>query len=419
MTGIEKLRKEIRFDMVKKPVRQRGYLRPITWILSFPAVWKHRLKISRVGMEHLKPPYLLLCTHHAFLDFKVTSAAIFPHRANYVVAIDGFIGREWLLRQAGGICKRKFTNDVQLIRQIRHVIVKNKDILALYPEARYSLIGTNAVLPDSLGKMAKLLGVPVVMLNMHGNYLNTPCWNLTPRGNRIAADLTSILSEEDLKEKSVAEINTVINDAFTYDEYRWQKEQGIIIDHPKRAEGLHKVLYQCPHCLTEYRMSSSGATITCEACNKMWEMTELGELKTVRPASDETDLITEFPHIPDWYEFEREQVRREVEEGTYHFTAEATVDALPNARRYIRLGTARLTHSMEGFVLEGTFDGEPFLLEKPVKTMYSCHIEYEYFDKGDCIDLSTLEDTYYIYPHGSQFSVTKMALATEELYYRR
>jgi hypothetical protein len=58
-------------------------------------------------------------------------------------------------------------------------------------------------------------------------------------------------------------------------------------------------------------------------------------------------------------------------------------------------------------------------MERPVKSMYSCHIEYDYLGKhGDCIDLNTLEDTYYIYPEGSDFSVTKIALATEELYYR-
>ncbi|HCG63917.1 MAG: hypothetical protein A2Y31_05430 [Spirochaetes bacterium GWC2_52_13] len=417
MTGIEKLRAAVRFDMVRKPVRQRGYLRPLTWILSYPAVWKHRLAVTKRNMDGLKPPYLLLCTHHAFMDFKVTTAAIFPHRANYVVAIDGFIGREWLLRQAGGICKRKFTNDIQLIRQIRHVIVKQGDILALYPEARYSLIGTNAVLPDSLGKMVKLLGVPVVMLNMHGNYLNSPCWNLTERGNRLAADLTQILTVEDLKGSTVAEINERIGEAFSYDEYAWQKDQGIVIDYPKRAEGLHKVLYQCPHCLTEYRMTSHGAHISCTACSKSWEMTELGELRAVQKADDEQTLHTEFTHIPDWYEFERGNVRAEVESGTYRLQVEATVDALPNAKRYIRLGTAALSHSMEGFVLDGVFDGEPFRLEKPVVSMYSCHIEYDYFGRGDCIDLSTLEDTYYIYPHGSEFSVTKMALATEELFY--
>ena len=36
---------------------------------------------------------------------------------------------------------------------------------------------------------------------------------------------------------------------------------------------------------------------------------------------------------------------------------------------------------------------------------------------GDPFDLNTLEDTWYIYPHDCDFAVTKMALATEELYF--
>ena len=126
-------KESIKFDMEKKPERQQLFLKPVTWALSFPAVWMRGLKLNKVNMEGLKPPYLLLCTHMAFLDFKVTTAAIFPHRANYVVAIDGYIGREWLMRKVGCICKRKFTNDITLIRHIRHVIEKNKDIGVIYP----------------------------------------------------------------------------------------------------------------------------------------------------------------------------------------------------------------------------------------------------------------------------------------------
>ncbi len=50
-----------RFDMFKKPIRQRHFLRPVTWLLSYPAVWAHRVKITKVGMQGIKPPYLLLC----------------------------------------------------------------------------------------------------------------------------------------------------------------------------------------------------------------------------------------------------------------------------------------------------------------------------------------------------------------------
>lgn len=107
-------------------------------------------------MEGVKPPYIILCTHHAFVDFKVLTKAIFPHPANYIVAIDGFIKREWLLRNVGGICKRKFVNDIKLVKQIKYSLEELKSIVAIFPEARYSLIGTNAILPESLGKMIKI-----------------------------------------------------------------------------------------------------------------------------------------------------------------------------------------------------------------------------------------------------------------------
>jgi transcription elongation factor Elf1 len=397
------------FDMAKKPMRQMNVLRPITWLCSFPNVWRARLRVNKIRMHGIKPPYLLLCTHMAFQDFMVTTAAVFPHRANYVVAIDGFIGREWLLRAVGGICKRKFTNDIKLIKHINHVLNVNKDILALYPEARYSLIGTNAVLPASLGKLAKMMKVPVVVLNIHGNYLNSPVWNLQKRHNRIEADMTCLFTAEEAAESSVDEINRKINEAFSYDEYEWQRKKQIRIKHKDNASGLHKILYKCAHCGAEYEMTSHGTTLECLHCGKTWTLTEYGELRG-------NDGVTEYERPSLWYEYEREEVRKEIENGTYCFEDEVIVDSLPNARGFIRLGTGRLRHDMNGFVLEGAFGGEEFLLEKDPLTMYSCHIEFEYNKTGDCIDLSTLSDTYYLFPQGKQFSVTKIALATEELY---
>ena len=72
---------------------------------------------------------------------------------------------------------------------------------------------------------------------------------------------------------------------------------------------------------------------------------------------------------------------------------------------------------MKGFRLDGTWEGEDYHVEIPAPELYSVHIEYEYLGKyGDCVDLTTLDDTLYCYPKNCEFSVTKMALATEELY---
>ena len=126
-----------RFDMSRRPTRTKWYLHPVTIAVSLPEVIRHRTILKRSGTEGLKPPYLLLCNHNAFFDFKVATRAIWPSRANYVVAIDGFIGREKLLRDVGCICKRKFTSDISLVRNLQQT-VKNGDVIVLYPEARYS-----------------------------------------------------------------------------------------------------------------------------------------------------------------------------------------------------------------------------------------------------------------------------------------
>ncbi len=402
-----------RFDMKKPPVRTKWYLRPLTYLLSLPAVIKHKTIITKNGTESLKPPYVLLCNHNAFMDFKVATKAIFPARANYVVAIDGFIGREKLLRDVGCICKRKFTNDLTLIRQLKKVI-QNGDVAVLYPEARYSLCGTTAVLPSSLGKFCKMMDVPVVSLICHGHHVNSPFWNLHDR--KVApteAEMTLLFSREDLKKYSDDEINSKIVDSFQYDDYAWQKERGIRIKYNKRAEGLHSVLYQCPHCGKEYDMRSEGAKLICGACGKSWSLTELGEL-----CADYGE--TEFSHIPDWYEWERANVRKEVREGTYSSgKLKVKVQSLPNAKRFICLGEGTLVHDMNGFAVRVTDkDGDEHEMIKTPASLYSCHIEYNYLGKhGDCVDLNTLEDTWYVYPYGNDFSVTKMALATEELYY--
>ena len=401
-----------RFDMTKPPVNTKWYLRPLTYLFSVPEVISHKTRITKTGVDGIKPPYILLANHNAFLDFKVATKAIFPHRANYVIAIDGFIGRENLLRNVGGICKRKFTSDLVLVRQLKKA-ADNKNVLIIYPEARYSLCGTTAVLPSSLGRLCKKFGIPVVTLICHGHHINSPFWNTKNRNIRnTEAELSLLFTPGELKKLDSEEINRRIVERFQYNEYEWQKKNKVKVTVPFRAEGLHKVLYKCPSCGTEFHMSSNGIFLKCDKCGKKWELTEYGELRAESGS-------TEYASVPDWYEWERKCVREEVEKGKYSSgILPVTVRSLPNADGYIELGEGQLLHDMNGFTVMGKDkDGDTFSMSKPVLSLYSVHIEYDYLGKyGDCVDLNTLEDTWYIYPHDCEFSVTKMSLATEELY---
>ena len=399
------------YDTTKKPLRQSKLFTFILWAGSKVIMAFQPYKVEKINMEGFKRPYLLLSNHQYFVDFYLNAIATYPNPVNNIATIDGYYRRPFIMEWLGCLCKRKFTTDISLVRSIKYCFEELKSVVSLYPEARYTPIGTTAILPDSLGKMIKMCGVPVAVLIHHGNYLHTPFWDHDhARKVKLHSTLTGLLTAEDVKQLSADEINEKIREAFYYNEYEWQKKNNIRITEPFRAQGLHKVLYQCPHCLTESRMNSKGTEVFCEACGKRWEMDELGELHAL-----EGD--TEFTHIPDWFEWERAQVRKQIREGNYHFEDEVDVYSLPEPWRFRDLGKAVLTHDMTGFTLKGHYNGEEYCIHRPAQGMYGLHVEYDYvyLKPNDCVDISTENDSFYCYPT-LQNVVTKLSFATEELF---
>ena len=399
------------YNTAKYPIRQPRFFTWLIWLLSKIMLTGKNYKIEKINTENLKPPYILLSNHLYFVDFELAALATYPHRINNVVSIDGYYRRPWLMVLIGAICKRKFTNDLHLVKSIRRVLQKG-DVFCMYPEARYSPDGTTAILPESIGKLIKMNKVPVACMLHRGNHLRTPFWNFRkPRKVPLHTTFTQILTAEQVAELSVDEINKIVREALDYDEYRYQKENGIKITEPFRAEGLHKILYQCPACKTEHKMASKGAEIFCEECGKRWTLLEDGNLKA-------NEGETEFSHIPDWFAWERTEVRKQVENGTYHFEDTVDVFSLPRCWRYFHLGDAKLTHNInDGFTLTGHYRGKDYKIERKPLGQIGLHVEYDYcyLKPFDCIDISTDKDSFYCYPT-KQNVVTKLSFATEEIY---
>ena len=399
------------YKTAKYPIRQPLIIAWLITLLSRFALIGKKYKIEKINMEGLKPPYMLLSNHMYFIDFEITAQATFPHRVNNVVSVDGYYRRPPLMELIGAICTRKFTSDLHLVKSINRVLKKG-DILCMYPEARYSPCGVESYIPESLGKLIRMNKVPVVTVVHHGNHLHTPFWNYRKKRKvPLYTTFTQILTPEQIKSMSVDEINEAVRKALSYDEYQYQKDNGILIKEPHRAEGLHKVLYQCPHCLTESKMASKGTELFCTHCGKRWNLNEDGTLSALEGE-------TEFSHVPDWFRWEREQVRKQILAGTYSFSDEVDVYSLPRCWKFEKLGKARLTHDPEnGFVLEGHYNGEDYRIQREPLETNSLHIEYDYcyIKPFDCVDISTEKDSFYCYPTQENV-VTKLAFATEEIY---
>ena len=401
-----------RYKTAKYPIRQPIYLTWLIWFLSKIMLIGKKHKVDRINMEGLKPPYMMLSNHMSFIDFELVAVGTYPHRINNVVNIDGYYMRPWLMEWIGAIATRKFTMDLHLVKSIRKVLSRG-DILCMYPEARYSPCGTTSYIPESVGMLVKRNKVPVVAVLHRGNHLHAPFWNFRKKRKvPLHTTITKILTPEEIEVMSVDEINDCIRKALTYDDYAYQKENGILIKEPFRAEGLHKVLYQCPNCKTESKMASEGTEIFCRECGKRWTLNEDGNLKA-------NEGVTEFSHIPDWFEWEREQVTAQVERGEYSISDEVDVFSQPRCYRFVPLGKGKLTHDPEnGFVLTGHYNGQDYYIHRSPLQTNSLHVEYDWAHvrKDDCIDVSTENDSFYCYFSNYENIITKMAFATEAIY---
>ena len=408
------------FDTRMIPPKQNLFFMPLAWLICFIKTRGTGLSVTRENMDGLKPPYIVLGTHQSFTDFYVTPLVLFPHRANYVSELEGFEAYgEWLYRQIGCLGTRKFVTDINLVKNIKRCMDR-KGILVLYPEARYANIGTSSKLPPSIGKLLKFLKVPVVSLNMHGNYLQSPIWNLKKRKDaRLQAQITQILTPSDIASKSADEINEIVAEALTYDEYAWQEANGITLNNNDRAKGLHLPLYKCPICGVDFKMYSERNYLFCKACGTKWEKNEWSRMIITECSDQKAASEFRFSRIPDWYEWEREEVKKEIDKVEYRLSAQVKIEALPNAVNFIDCGEGRLIHDMEGFYLrfKDYGDTEEKELFFSSKSLFSIHTEYNYRGKkGQCITLSTQDNTYFLYPLSEGFNATRIQFAAEYIY---
>lgn len=394
----------------QKPKKPSILFRTLLKIVSTPDLLATRFRCRKIGMEKLgrREPCLYLMNHSSFIDLKIASSILYPRPFNIVCTSDGFVGKKWLMRNLGCIPTQKFVPDLTLIRDVTFAIRRLKSSVLMFPEAGYSFDGTATPLPDSLGPFLKMLGVPVVMIRTYGAFARDPLYNnLQLRRVKVSAEMEYLLSPEEIKEKTPAELNAIIGEQFTFDSFRWQQENQIMIREAFRADCLNRVLYRCPHCGDEGRMVGRGISLTCSACHKEYVLTEDGYMRA-------TEGETEFPHVPDWYAHQRQAVRAELEAGTYELDLPVDIYMLVDTKRLYRVGEGRLLHNSEGFRLTGC-DGKLAYSQSPIAS-YTLNSDYYWYEIGDVISIGNREALYYCFPKTDRDVVAKARLATEELY---
>ena len=391
----------------RKPMKPWLLLRLVVRVLAILDLLPTRFTYETHGMEQIdrKEPCLILMNHSSFIDLKIVSRIFFPKPYGIVCTTDGFVGKGWLMRRLGCIPTQKFVSDIQLIRDMEYMLKEKKISVLMYPEAGYSFDGTATTLPRKLGVLLKKLDVPVVTVITQGAFARDPLYNcLQKRKVQVRADVTCLVTREQIRQLSVAQLDTVVERSFTFDNFRYQQENKIMIDEPFRADGLHRILYRCPHCYAEEQMVGEGVKLRCQNCGAEYTLDEYGYLRAENGV---------FCHIPDWYQWQRQQVRKELEEGTYRVEKDVKIAMLVDTKALYMVGEGKLTHDETGFRLTGC-DGKLDYTQGPL-ACHSLNADYFWYEIGDVICIGNRDALYYCFPKDGNI-VTKTRLAAEELY---
>ena len=353
-------------------------------------------------------PCLILMNHSSFTDMKLAYGIFYPRPLGIITTVDGMCGiLGKLMHFLGCVPTHKFVSDITLIRDMEYMLKENRTSVLMYPEASYSFDGRATTLPRKLGVLMKKLGVPVVTVITQGAFARDPLYNMLQiRKVKGSAHVKCLATAEEIKEKTVAEMDALLDEAFSFDNFAWQRDNKVVIDAPFRADGLERILYKCPACGAEGKMEGKGTGITCHHCGKHWEMDEYGQL-----AAD--DGNTEYPHIPDWYAWERAEVRRELENGTYSLETDVDIGMMVDYKAIYMVGEGKLKHDEKGFVLTGC-DGKLDYAQGPL-ACYGLYADYYWYEIADVICFGNQDALYYCFPK-SAVSVAKTRMAVEELY---
>ncbi len=398
----------------QNPKKVHFFWRLLIRILTVFGMMGTKFRYETEGFEKIgkDEPCLILMNHTCFQDMEVAYQILYPRPFNIVCSNDGFIGffglMQWLMRQIGCIPTQKFVSDVSLIRDMEYCFKTLHSSVLMYPEACYSFDGTATTLPAKMGILLKKFNVPVIMIETFGAFGRNPLYNELQirRHVPITAKARVLYTREEIREKSVRELSEGVEAAFGFDHFRWQKEQNLKIHQSFRADGLHRILYKCADCGAEGQMLGKGTGITCGNCGRYHELTELGELKA---AEGETKIS----HIPDYYQWERQQVRQEILEGSYLLDTDVDIAIQLDYKAIYKVGEGRLIHNNAGFALTGC-DGR-LNYTQPPQACFGLYADYYWYEMADVICIGDTQIHYFCFPKNGA-PVAKIRLATEEMY---
>ncbi len=403
---------------LQEKLEQKHFKRPP--VIIYPLLKKFVLKtlskkwnteyVFNVDTKKVKGPFVVVFNHQSRNDYVFTAMAFPKTRLNFVAGYNEFFRShlKFIFSLAGAIPKRNFVPDIHTVKECMRIIKKGGAI-CISPEGMSSISGSNQPIAIGSGKFLKHLNVPVYYVNIKGAYLMAPKYCLDDRIGKVTVTTSLLFEPQKLQELSPSEIEEILNNSFTHDDYEYNKVAKVEYKGSDFAKNMHTYLYKCPNCYSE-DMLGEGNKIYCKNCNNG---AILDNYYNLIPFNN----VKVFDTPKKWFEWQREEIYKEIKSNpNFTLTEEVKLGALPKYKPLKDyktseiVGKGTITLSRNGFTFSGEKEGKPFEFTIPTDRLPTY---------GMCTDMSRFytfynKEFYEFYPKTN--SVAKWLLSTEELH---
>jgi len=263
-------------------------------VLVFILWEKYRFRFEYNTSKGIKRPCLILSNHStAFDQFAVGVGFYFG--INFIASDSlfrhGF--KSWLMKVlVRPIPFSKGSADASAIIKMFSVIRQGGSI-GMFPSGNASIFGEECTIKPGIGKLAKKLGVPVVLVQIRGGYNTKPRWKNKPNKGKIRASVTRYISTDELKTMKYDQLEEIIRSEIYFNEFEWNAAQKIEFKGKYKAEFLERVLFYCPECRSLDKLSSKGNEFFC-SCGMRLLINGIGFFEKINNSDNCPDSILEW-----------------------------------------------------------------------------------------------------------------------------
>lgn len=266
----------------------RAILAPALYLL-------YRFKFDTKTSKHIKRPCLILSNHQTIFDQFAVGVG-FRFGINYIASDTIFRHGilSWFMKALGRpIPFSKGSSDFVAVKNMVSV-VQEGGAIGLFPSGNRSFFGDECTIVPGTGKLAKKLGVPLVLVQLCGGFNVLPRWKAKPNKGPMYGSVTRVVSPEALAAMTSGEVDELIRQELCVDDFHYQRTAKIIYRGKRKAEYLESVLFYCPECGSMTGLCSGGNEFFCRDCGARVRINGTGFFEKVSKAEKIPGTILEW-----------------------------------------------------------------------------------------------------------------------------